>query len=89
MSSSKTRLQVRAARLRHTRETLKLSKAELARRLGTSITAVSLWEAGGDMRCETLVRVAQALRVSPLYLLLTKEPRARDQGKSHPQAPAA
>ena len=50
--------------VRHFREARGMSQAELARRLGTSQSAIARLEAGGvDPKLETLERVSRALGV--------------------------
>ncbi len=57
-------------RIRRRREALNLSQAEVARRVGATPQAISLWELGERrIRAEFLTRLAQALECSPHDLL--------------------
>ena len=57
-------------RIRRRREELRLSQAEIARRVGTTPQAISLWELGERrIRAEFLERLARALECSPRDLL--------------------
>lgn len=65
------------SRLRRLRQEAGLTTTELAEQLGVSQAQVSRLETGKQgLRSDLITRVADALRVKPIYLFADKEPRA-------------
>lgn len=62
-------------RIRQARTRLRMSQAELARRIGISTTSMNQIEMGGtDPRASRITAIAEVLSVSTDYLLGRKEP---------------
>jgi transcriptional regulator with XRE-family HTH domain len=57
-----------AQRIRQARLNSGLTQAELARRMGISRTSASIWESGGSVSQENLLRLAKVLKVAPEWL---------------------
>ena len=61
-------------RIKKVRQSRGLTQLELAKRIGTSQTAIALWESGNrSMSLEIIERISIALSVSASYLLLGEE----------------
>lgn len=74
-------------RIRVARARLRVSQAELARKIGISTTAMNAIESGGaDPRASRITKIAEALGVSTDYLLghKTKD----EEGEREPAVPA-
>jgi transcriptional regulator with XRE-family HTH domain len=56
------------SRLKQKREALGISQAELARRMTVSRASVSIWESGGNISQDNIVKLAKILRVTPEWL---------------------
>lgn len=71
------------------REGARLSKAELARRVGVSRATVGQWESGEIKRleAENLLRLADVLRVDPTWLLTGRGEMATGVRESRPTYP--
>ncbi len=57
-----------AERIKQARETLSISKAELARRVSVSRASVSMWEDGKNVSASNILKIAEVLNVEPEWL---------------------
>ncbi len=62
-------------RIKQARQKLSLTQAELARRLDISRASVSIWESGGNVSQENVLKLTKILRVRPEWLQYGVEAR--------------
>lgn len=77
MPKSEPAVRYAAANIRSLRVHLGMTRSELAKRAGLSVSGVIKIEGGSDMRLSTFCRVARALEIPPMILLTTPPRDAR------------